>query len=516
MFKKLQSTINDIALWKKGIAVVIIPILILLGTIALLAIFEREAHKSQAMITHTLEVKTILSRLQNQVSDSETGVRGYLLWKKPEYLAPYNDAVPSITNTLSDLEKSVSDNPEQLTRVETLRSSVSLKMRSLAKLLAADHPLSADDEVTVASRRSMDDIRSIIKEMDKTEAYLLVERNHEYEDLTHRINMATALLFMLALLAGISAAFIKSNSIIKRVNYLQQYAAEVSRSKPAPLDDQGNDEIGQLARSLESMTRTLLEREETIIRNQQELEEANSNLEALLEETRTANQELESFSYSVSHDLRAPLRHVAGFSELMMRNSDSLDAKNRRYLDIIISSIRQMGVLIDDLLAFSRMGRTAIKADRIDLNQILNTVIEDLSPDITDREIQWQIDPLPSVKGDRVMIQLVFQNLISNALKYSRKSEKSVISIRHQHQEKMEAITIADNGVGFDMAYVDKLFGVFQRLHSSEDYEGTGIGLATVRRIVHRHGGRVSAKGELGKGAEFTITLPTYIEAEND
>jgi len=331
-----------------------------------------------------------------------------------------------------------------------------------------------------------------------------------------RIHKLLIFLFLVALLCGITASYVVSASILKRVHDLERYAHRVSRSQPAEWKDSGEDEIGQLGRNVELMTKNLLARKEALKTAQVQLKKANADLAVMLEETRAANQELESFSYSVSHDLRAPLRHVAGFSELMLRNPEALDAKNRRYLNIISSSIQQMGVLIDELLAFSRMGRTSIKSDPVDLNHVVNDVISDLSPELEGREIEWKVSELPTVAGDKTMIQLVFQNLIGNALKYTRKKNPAVVEIasRHHESQPMEVITIRDNGVGFDMQYIDKLFGVFQRLHSAEDYEGTGIGLATVRRIVHRHGGQVSATSVLGEGAEFTISLPAIKEEE--
>jgi light-regulated signal transduction histidine kinase (bacteriophytochrome) len=331
-----------------------------------------------------------------------------------------------------------------------------------------------------------------------------------------QINFLMVSLFLLAILSGLSASYVVFSSILKRVNDLEHYARRVSRNQTAHWEDSGEDELGQLGRNLRIMTDNLLAREEALRHTRRQLEQANNNLKQQLLETRAANQELEAFSYSVSHDLRAPLRHVAGFSELMLKNADSLDAKNLRYLNIISSSIRQMGVLIDELLAFSRMGRTAIKADNIDLNATVNEVFTDFSPDIAARHIKWEIADLPVVQGDRVMLKLVLQNLIGNAVKYTRDRDPAIIQIRDESapDDTMAQIVITDNGVGFNMDYADKLFGVFQRLHSSEEYEGTGIGLATVRRIVHRHGGKVSAYGDPGEGARFTFTLPKGLESK--
>ena len=227
-----------------------------------------------------------------------------------------------------------------------------------------------------------------------------------------------------------------------------------------------------------------------------------------------SNQELESFSYSVSHDLRAPLRHVHGFVELLSNHlQGNMDDKSEHYLKVISSASKDMGQLIDDLLSFSRMGKNQIENSKVDLNIIIKDIITALQPDMKDREVHWNISELPTVKGDVNMIRLVFVNLISNALKFTRLKSPAMIEIGSELDTEIKnhvIIYIKDNGAGFDMQYKEKLFCVFQRLHSHRDYEGTGIGLANVKRIIQRHGGRVWADGVTGEGAVFYVTLPKY------
>ena len=223
------------------------------------------------------------------------------------------------------------------------------------------------------------------------------------------------------------------------------------------------------------------------------------------------NKELESFSYSVSHDLRAPLRHIGGFAQLLDKSAGGrLDDTGRRYLRVISESAVKMGELVDSLLVFSRMGRTEMLHTRVDLNTLVRTAQRDVAQAESSRSIDWIIQPLPNVPGDQNMLQLVFTNLLSNAAKYSRKREDARIEVGAMNGTPGEAVIfVKDNGVGFDMTYADRLFGVFQRLHRAEEFEGTGIGLANVQRIVARHGGRVWAEAELGKGATFYVALPT-------
>lgn len=222
-----------------------------------------------------------------------------------------------------------------------------------------------------------------------------------------------------------------------------------------------------------------------------------------------ANRELEAFSYSVSHDLRAPLRHVQGYGEMLQRATDGqLSEKAQRYLLTIIDASTEMGQLIDDLLAFSRMGRTTLAQSRVDIEALVHDTMRGLEMSTKGRRIVWEVGELPNVIGDASMLKAVLANLIGNAVKYTRTRPEAHIAIGCAGEEDGRlTFCVRDNGVGFDMQYVDKLFGVFQRLHRADEFDGTGIGLATVRRIITRHGGRVWAEGALNRGATFYFTL---------
>ena len=227
-------------------------------------------------------------------------------------------------------------------------------------------------------------------------------------------------------------------------------------------------------------------------------------------ELRATNKELEAFAYSVSHDLRAPVRHIAGFTQLLQKHSGSvLDEKSQHHVSMILDSANRMGTLVDDLLAFSRIGRTETRRTTVNLDQLVKAVVGDIMPDLKARKIAWRIGQLPICHGDPAMLRLVFGNLISNAVKFTRTRGHAEIQIGSLNHKPDEVVAfVKDNGVGFDMKYKDKLFGVFQRLHSQESFEGTGIGLATVQRIVHRHGGRVWAESAVNNGATFYVALP--------
>jgi light-regulated signal transduction histidine kinase (bacteriophytochrome) len=241
-----------------------------------------------------------------------------------------------------------------------------------------------------------------------------------------------------------------------------------------------------------------------VLRKAEELAELNEQL-------LRSNKELEAFSYSVSHDLRAPFRHIVGYSDLLETSlGDRLTDEERRYLSTIVESATSAGTLVDDLLSFSQMGRSAITMNRIDSRELVAEVIRKLSMETAGRDIHWEIGQLAPIEADPGMLGLVWQNLIANAIKFTRDSDPARIVISSTCHEEEVQFTVQDNGCGFDMRYVDKLFGVFQRLHHSDEYEGTGIGLANVARIVSRHGGRVWAESRIGQGASFAFALPLH------
>jgi signal transduction histidine kinase len=272
--------------------------------------------------------------------------------------------------------------------------------------------------------------------------------------------------------------------------------------------------VGAVRRRIEENLRETRDRLQIEVeqraQREDEIRNLNQELVKRAAELEATNKDLESFSYSVSHDLRAPLRHLVGFSELLQRQTASLlDDKNRRYLQTILDAAKKMGNLIDDLLAFSRVGRAETKGTLISLEQLVSEAVAELSPETKGREIAWKIDALPVCYGDRSLLKLVVVNLVSNAIKFTRMRTRAEIEIGCVGRNRDEAeIFVRDNGAGFDMQYVNKLFGVFQRLHLPEQFEGTGIGLATVQRIVHRHGGKVRAEGAVDEGATFYFSLP--------
>ncbi len=254
------------------------------------------------------------------------------------------------------------------------------------------------------------------------------------------------------------------------------------------------------------MARDITERVEA----EEQLQQRGVELERAVRELKSVNNELEAFSYSVSHDLRAPLRAIDGFSRMLLeKQGAALDAEGNRLLDVILGNTARMSDLIEDLLVLSRTGRQELRTVPLDMKELAGEVCEELGASYPDRGIEFKVGDLPESRGDRILIQQVLVNLISNSVKFTGREDRAVIDVGSAGKDNGNNIYfVKDNGVGFDMKHSDRLFGVFQRLHSSDEFEGTGAGLAIVERIVQKHGGRVWAKGEVGRGATFYFTLP--------
>jgi signal transduction histidine kinase len=351
-----------------------------------------------------------------------------------------------------------------------------------------------------------------------------IDTEEAFADATKLRNLVLVIVVIVFVLCGI-IAFSIARSISVPIQTLSQGAEIIgSGNLDYKIGSHRKDEIGQLSRSFDKMTGDLkkitasrdeLNREITERkRAEEDILRLNEDLKYHVVQLEESNRELDAFSYSVSHDLRSPLRHIAGFMELLQKRAwPQMDETNRRYMTIISESSKRMGTLIDDLLAFSRIGRSEMRTVAIRVKQLVQEAIGGLQEETKERDIAWKIGELPEIYGDPSLLRLVLVNLISNAVKFTRPRPRAEIEIGCTEEEDEFVFFVRDNGVGFDMNYAEKLFGVFQRLHHRDEFEGTGIGLANVRRIVSRHGGKAWAVGSLDHGATFFFSLPKVQES---
>jgi signal transduction histidine kinase len=306
--------------------------------------------------------------------------------------------------------------------------------------------------------------------------------------------------------------------ISRPILQLAEVARQVSEKRDYSVRPQraGRDELGTLTDAFNHMLTQIEEREAALRQSQSDLQNLNRELEERVlqrtAELAATNKELEAFTYSVSHDLRAPLRHVDAFAQLAEEQSASTATPElKKYVERIRVGVQNMGRLIDDLLTLSRVGRAEVSQQPVRLNQLVDEVVAEMRPETEHRNIEFKIGQLPTVVCDSGLMKQVFTNLIANAVKYSRPRDKAVIQVDIENVNGTPAIFVRDNGVGFDAKYANKLFGVFQRLHRAEDFEGTGVGLAIVKRILDLHGGKIWAASELDKGATFWFTFKSLV-----
>jgi signal transduction histidine kinase len=446
----------------KSIAAFALIVLACIGTLSFWS--EARSENDREWIEHTHLVIERLQAIRIDITRAESAQRSFVLTGQDGSLEVYETSVDKLGRDVKTVRDLTSDSPGQQQAISRLEPLIAGRVAELADgiTLRKQNGVSGVEALTQGNEHEvwMDLIGAEITGMRLTEAQLLSKRLDLAKASTRRVKIVIVCGNALAILILLLAA-----RMIDR-------------------------ESGRRNRA------------------EQNLKHSNEQLGRRSAELSDANIELESFAYSVAHDLRAPLRHIAGYSNVLVEDyGPQLDAEALRCLGKIEDGANKMGRLVDDLLHLSKVGQQKLSIRQTPLGFLLAQVIEDLAPECSGRDLIWRVGDLFSAECDPGLIKQVFVNLLSNAVKYTRTREHAVIEVGQARQNDEQVVFVRDNGVGFDMQYVGKLFGVFQRLHKEGDFEGTGVGLAIVQRIIRKHGGRIWVVAELNRGATFFFTL---------
>jgi signal transduction histidine kinase len=446
----------------KSIAAFVLIVLVCIATLSFWS--EVGSEKDRDWIEHTHLIIERLQAIRIDISRVESAQSSFVLTGRDGYLEVYGTSIDKLGRDIEAVRDLTSDNPGQQQAIGRLEPLIAGRVAELANGIALrkQNGVPGVEAPTRGNKHEMwmDLIGTEITGMRNSETQLLSRRLDLAKASTRRVRIVIVCGNALAILILLVAA-----SMIDR-------------------------ESGRRNRA------------------EQKLKHSNEQLGRRSAELSDAHIELESFAYSVAHDLRAPLRHIAGYSDLLVQGyAPQLDAEALRCLGEIEAGACKMGHLVDDLLHLSKVGQRKLNIKNTSLGLLLAQVIKDLEPECSGRKIIWRVEELFSVECDPGLMKQVFVNLLSNAVKYTRTQEHAVIEVGQARQNDEQVVFVRDNGVGFDMQYAGKLFGVFQRLHKARDFEGTGVGLAIVQRIIRKHGGRIWVEAELNRGATFFFTL---------
>ena len=458
----LRALLRILPLLPRGLLVgfaVALSLLVVLGQLSYQNI-ERQADAAD-WVDHTHQVAENLAAIFSVVQDVDNAVRTFVLTGSDAALQPYASALQVLPAKLDAMKRAISDNPAQLLRMNQLRADIEARLAQAQMRVQQRRELGAGaleaKYITPAALQLMEKVRADVTAMTDAEKQLLSERRHRLQSVRRRsiviqtIGGLTSLLLLVTVFAGLLQQILRAN------------------------------------------------------RAEQEAQRSNAQL-------KDANNEMRSFSYSVAHDLRAPLRAINGFARVIVEDHEAtLPDEGRRALGRITSNASMMGQIIDDLLSLSRISYQPLRSAKVEMNELVRGAYHELAEAQPGRVIDCEIGDLPPAAGDPNLLRQVWVNLIGNALKFTREQKRASIEIGgNMAGPEFATYFIRDNGAGFDMQYAGKLFGAFQRLHRPTEFEGTGIGLALVQRIIHRHGGTIWAEGQLGAGARFAFTLPEW------
>lgn len=484
----MTAAAYNAAMFVRRRSATLVPLLLALATI-IVAINAWIAYRAvnslvtnEFWVQHTWHVISQVELLVSQASDAGANVRGYTMLSDPRYLANLHRAQRQLPGTFDELNRLIGDNAPQRDRVEEIRTLVNRRLDLLQQAANAPRPNRTDAfgiDFLVKNKDVMDRLRGIADDMETEEHRLLAQRLRE----THRSTVRTRV--TLGLASGLDFLLI----VLMFQSFVHERALRLETEDIAGRLDVARAEAEESARHVSELNASLEER----------VRERTVELEA-------TNRELEAFSYSVSHDLRAPLRTVDGFSLALEEDyAGVIDETGRDYIRRVRTGVQRMGQLIDALLQLSRVTRAELVREDVDVTALARTVAQTLSEENPAKPVAWRIEDGLRAMADAKLLQVALENLLGNAVKFSSKVERPEIDFGFDPEKS--AWFVRDNGAGFDMQYAHRLFNAFNRLHGDKDFRGSGIGLATVARVVRRHGGSIWAQSEVNHGATFWFTL---------
>jgi signal transduction histidine kinase len=488
----------DRPLRAKGLIVIAIPLAALIASAPLVFAQIRTAERLNDRVRVTLQVDRQIQTVLLSLLDAETGIRGYVASRRDVFLQPYFTGLarlPSQTSTLSAL---VAGDPEQIARSKDVERLSREELSHLAALRVlaerVDASRSLETRLLARGKTTMDDIRATLGAMRRTADRALAAQQVAANRAEHGTVLGVIIRTAIGLLGGLVAVVLFTSGIVRRTDRIRDNALRLAKEEPLLDPPEGRDEVGEAGIALDHAADLLTERRDALVAQRAELERSNS--------------ELEQFAYIASHDLQEPLRMVASYVQLLERDyKGKLGEEADEFIGFAVDGAKRMQALIQDLLTYSRVGRGEVPTEPIELDAAFDRALNNLHAAIEESGASVAAEPLPTVVADESQMTQLLQNLIGNALKFhgDRPVEVRIGAERHNGEW---TFGVRDNGIGIDPRHAERVFAIFQRLHTREEYPGTGIGLALCRKIVERHGGRIWVESAPGAGTTFRFTLP--------
>jgi signal transduction histidine kinase len=496
----------------RNAGIVVLAVLFLAFSLAFRGL--RQAETLNRWVGHTQQVLELIARVRLERARLSNYVWMYRSTHDSGLKDRFHSDARSVQNDLRQLRELTADNPTQQKLLAELTPLLSTQLLQLERALEPADASSPPSRATPADPSLLlpsEPIRLLFDDLDHNERALLATRSARVQAnarATQIVLLAAGLLtfFILAV-----AGYLIQREILMRADI--ETGLRQARELLGMKYQEQTAELGHAIADLHTQIRARQQAEAATRALNQELEK---RVQQRTTELQEMNSELESFSYSVSHDLRAPLRHMDGYSRFLQQEyGTQLPEEAQHYLDRIQNATKHMSSLVEDLLELARIGRKPSEHQRCSLRTLAEEARAEVLRESPDRDIEWTLGDLPEVEGDPILLRQVLTNLLSNAVKFTSRQPAAAIEVASRHDNGMTVVSVRDNGAGFDPRYADKLFGVFQRLHRQDEFEGTGIGLATVQRIIHKHSGRVWAESQPGQGATFYFSLPAHAGSES-